>query len=103
MYLTNMPLYVNFCMMYSTVDIINNKAVIESIHSRGVILLNLLSKKLLGNSMFEWLIFILVFPIGVYIIFIKHSPLGFIFLVAGTTLIVLFEAAVKRKKSQKQD
>ena len=102
MYLTNMLLYVNFCMMYSTVNI-NNKAVIENISSRGVILLNLLSKKFLGNSMFEWLIFILVFPIGVYIIFIKHSPLGFIFLVAGTTLIVLFEAAVKRKKSQKQD
>lgn len=62
--------------------------------------MNLLSKKFLGNSMFEWLIFILVFPIGVYIIFIKHSPLGFIFFIAGVVFIVLFEAAVKRKKAK---
>lgn len=63
--------------------------------------MNFLSKKFLGNSIIVWIIIILLYPIGLYYIFIKHTAQGFYFLVLATGLIFLFENVIFKKKKDK--
>ena len=64
--------------------------------------MNFLSKKFLGNTVMFWLLFVLLGPIGLYLVFIKHDSKGFYFLVLMCGLMILFDRILfKRIKSKR--
>lgn len=62
--------------------------------------MNYLSKKFLGNSIIVWIIIILLCPIGMYTVIIKHNAQGFYLLILMAVLIFIFEDIIFKKRKK---
>ncbi|MGE7023067.1 hypothetical protein [Solibacillus cecembensis] len=59
--------------------------------------MSFLSKKFLGNTLIFWILFILLGPIGFYLVFMEHDSKGFYFLILMCGLMILFESVIFKK------
>ncbi len=59
--------------------------------------MNFLSRRILGNTLIFWILFIVFGSTGFYLVFMKQDPKGFYFLFLMVGLSILFEKVLFKK------
>jgi len=61
--------------------------------------MDFLARRFFGNTITFWILFVLLGPIGFYLVFMKHDSKGFYFLFLMCGLSILFEWIIFKKKN----
>lgn len=65
--------------------------------------MDILTRKFLGNTIMFWILFILLGPIGLYLVFMKHDSKGLYLLILMCGLTVLFDRIIFKRIKSKRD